>query len=398
MSRRPNLAASPRRRAAPESERLFGLDLVRALAIGGVVMAHTIMVTPARWAAEWREVVTVGGFGVDVFFALSGYLIAGQLYDDWGAARLPVREFWVRRWLRTLPGYFVFLVITHAIDRLFGRPPEPFDWRFLGHLQFAREPFPILFGESWSLAVEEWFYLLFPLVLFGARSCGIGRARAFGIAVALLGGVAIVHRFSMLHAVSGFDTLRRLTFGRLDAIAMGVAIVVADRGGFFRAAGRRLAAALVGMMLCMAAMSALDAAGGLFPRVSFLPPDLMMVRAGAPTVFGIGAALLLPAAARLETWRWARAVGAVRFIARISYSMYLANLTVAWGVTTFCAHLPLPLAGAVLLYVVLTLLVGWTSYECVERPFIAWYRRRLPRRGPAVFGAAASKVSVGAEV
>lgn len=105
----------------------------------------------------------LGAFGVDLFFVLSGWLIGGLYWKERSQfGNVQVIRFWLRRWLRTLPPYFVMLPIAYVSVYLFRQ--EPFDGSYLVFLQNYREEMPF-FLVSWSLAVEEHFYLVLPILL-----------------------------------------------------------------------------------------------------------------------------------------------------------------------------------------------------------------------------------------
>jgi len=168
-----------------------GLDGLRAIAVAGVFVYHARI--------DWLP----GGFlGVDLFFVLSGYLITSLLLVEWDARnRIDVRRFWWRRVRRLLPALFVVVLASLVLAAIFARGdlgPTRSDaissllyytnWHliFANHSYFVRMGNPSLLQHLWSLAVEEQFYLVWPLVLVAALVL-LGRRRlpflvVFGIA------------------------------------------------------------------------------------------------------------------------------------------------------------------------------------------------------------------------
>ena len=155
---------------------------MRATAIVFVLASHCGD-TFAGWlggrAPEWLSVS--GFFGVELFFVLSGFLIGRLLLGI--IAEPPSLRAWgvfmARRWMRTLPIYLLWIAVLAVIW-----PPRPWDQvlRYATLTQNLAWPMPSgWFGVSWSLTVEEWFYLLFSALLLSAR----GTARPAG---GVLGG------------------------------------------------------------------------------------------------------------------------------------------------------------------------------------------------------------------
>jgi peptidoglycan/LPS O-acetylase OafA/YrhL len=118
-----------------------------------------------------RQATNYGQYGVDLFFVLSGWLIGGLYWRERQAfGNVLIWRFWVRRWLRTIPPYLIALALSYLAVYLARK--EAFDFGYLLFLQnyYQRIPF---FLVSWSLCVEEHFYLFVPVVFFlwpGTRS------------------------------------------------------------------------------------------------------------------------------------------------------------------------------------------------------------------------------------
>ena len=145
-----------------EPKRYPGLDLLRTLAIVLVVIGHTTSAynsernnTTAN--LEYR-VLLLGGKGVDLFFVLSGWLLGKQLMQELkGTGSIDLRRFWYRRWLRTLPAYYAVLALQVAWQLYRGNHDLSVSYLFFGQTYLTTMPF---FGISWSLCVEEHFYLI----------------------------------------------------------------------------------------------------------------------------------------------------------------------------------------------------------------------------------------------
>jgi peptidoglycan/LPS O-acetylase OafA/YrhL len=170
---------------------LPGLDGLRAVAVLAVVAYHQGL----AWAP--------GGFlGVDIFFVLSGYLITGILRADWyGRGRLDLRLFWTRRARRLLPGLAVMVVAVCAAATVLDRgqlhalradvaaaATYTSNWWQItaDHSYFARFSPPSLLQHLWSLAVEEQFYLVWPLLF----ALGLRYLPRRGLALAITGAAA----------------------------------------------------------------------------------------------------------------------------------------------------------------------------------------------------------------
>jgi len=132
--------------------RNFGLDVIRAISISLVLFAHSCDTN-----------YEFGLFGVQIFFVLSGFLIGQILIKDFNKEGnlAIVLKFWKRRWFRTLPMYYLVLIGKIIF---FG---NPYGWKMVVYFFFLQANFigVKFFGVSWSLVVEEWFYVFLPLLM-----------------------------------------------------------------------------------------------------------------------------------------------------------------------------------------------------------------------------------------
>src|SRR3954466_2997627 len=157
---RDDLAIDPRFR---NREREPGLDLLRALAIIVVVIYHAALFgfkLPGR-------VDRFGWIGVDLFFVLSGYLIGRQLLAPLARdRRINLGRFFARRALRIMPAYFAILAVYFLLPpwREYPEMSQPL-WKFLLSVQNIALHGGTAFSHAWSLAVEDQFYLVLPLLL-----------------------------------------------------------------------------------------------------------------------------------------------------------------------------------------------------------------------------------------
>ena len=149
-------------------QRNLGLDMVRSLSILMVIVSHSQhFFTPhAQNPAFFQNFSIVGLYAVEMFFALSGFLIGQILLEEVIPVpdRAHIIRFYLRRWLRTLPAYYLVLSALVLIQHLFGADAG-WHWRHFLFLQNFSASEVSYFGVSWTLSVEEWFYFLTPLLV-----------------------------------------------------------------------------------------------------------------------------------------------------------------------------------------------------------------------------------------
>jgi peptidoglycan/LPS O-acetylase OafA/YrhL len=299
--------------------RVFGLDFLRTLAILLVLLAHaSFMFLPLTH--ELEAVWMFGQLGVELFFVLSGFLIGAILVKQAEAVRFGVGRFWLRRWLRTLPNYYLFLAINIGLARwIDGAWPHAASYAIF--MQNFAWPQPMFFIESWSLAVEEIFYLVAPLLVL---ACGGRVARrvpaALLVSLAILAATLVRVVYVITQQPAWDQAVRMVALVRLDAIAYGALALVLyrHRGGVARRHANIIAGVgCIGLALGIALYLVLPKDTDLFART------------GLFSLFSASFAAFLPAAAN-----WHRSgvpvpiENGIRAIARWSYALYLCQLAV----------------------------------------------------------------------
>lgn len=210
-------------------QRIYGLDFLRALAILFVMHSHGYVYSSKLINGSNYYWLLVDGVGL--FFVLSGFLV-GQLLIKSASQKTfgfkQLRDFWIQRWLRTLPGYFCVLTVLIVVY-YFKHHQLPPEWQsYFFFFQNFAWPHPLFFKEAWSLAVEEWFYLLMPLVLFLFVKLHRSRANTllFVIILALLGAIAIRLNFTLnnvYYSDKAFGAeIGKVVITRLDGILFGM--------------------------------------------------------------------------------------------------------------------------------------------------------------------------------
>lgn len=214
-----------------DSNRVYGLDLLRALAILFVVLEHGTYFMPIKIKRLLGAYIIDG---VTVFFVLSGFLVGGifiKTIEQKGLSIQTILNFWKRRWYRTLPNYFLVLILLCVLNVLFN--PDFAIHNVSKYFLFSQNIFsvhPTFFPEAWSLSVEEWFYILLPLsVVFMAIFPGFRfkQQLAFVLILVII-GITLFRYYKYNNAgVENFKEwnllFRKQVITRLDSIMYGVA-------------------------------------------------------------------------------------------------------------------------------------------------------------------------------
>lgn len=351
------------------------IDGLRALAVLAVVFFHAGFALP-------------GGYvGVDVFFVISGYLITGLLIREIGEKRFTLVGFWERRVRRLFPALFVVVLATLAIGFVIDLPQEYenlarsaeaqallmanfFFWEDSGYFAVAAEAKPLL--HTWSLAVEEQFYLLFPLALVFVSTRAMTRARLM---------IWIVFIASLGWSVYGTSRAPDAAFYLLPARAwelmLGALLAVyADRAPAKRAVNEALS---WGGLVAIVAACVVLTRDTPFPGSAALLPCLGT------------AAVIFANQKRLTTAGRALSFRPIVFVGLISYSLYLWHWPIfVYGKRLFFDRMDL---GVVSVMIAASVVLAVLSWRFVETPF---RKRKLAatRKGVFVVGLGGTALTI----
>jgi peptidoglycan/LPS O-acetylase OafA/YrhL len=314
-----------------------------------------------------------GGFvGVDVFFVISGYLITSILMAETSAGSFSIMRFYERRARRILPALFAVLAVCIPFAVLWMLPEQLRGFSaslgsvlvflsniyFMGQVSYfapAAELQPLL--HTWSLAVEEQYYLIFPLVVFWSMRRGSRR-----LLVVTLGLTLASLAFSEWGLRQDAERNFFFTLSRFWELGVGslCAVLLSGRGPW-----RHEGLALAGIGLTLAPVFLYTAAMPFAGLWALVPVG--------------GAALVVLCAAQGTLAARILSLGPVAGIGLISYSAYLVHQPIfAFARIRSPEELGIP---ALLLLSGLSLALGWLSWRFVERPFRGQRPAILPARG-----------------
>lgn len=363
-------------------QRSSELDGIRAIAILMVLLAHGFFAFPnAPGALDSmppiiKQLVGHGWMGVDLFFILSGFLISGILLESKSKPAY-FRNFYVRRVLRIMPLYFSAILVwslfyTDASAYFLLSSAFGANLSAVLHIHEPHGP-----GVLWSLAVEEHFYFVWPVLIYALSTRG-----ALLASIAIFVGTPILRA---IYAATGMDAdvIYMLSWFRFDGLAMGAMLAIWSRSQF---AGRQQSLRLAGAMIAGAVLvTAIGWPAGILKGGTIAATSLRYTQ--AYLVFGAFFALVV--AYQHSTWTAPLRWRPMQITAALSYCIYLIHLSLGdayewmvarsgWSpVATFGP------SGAV--YLRVAVMIG-LSYFCamiakrlIEDPFLA-LKDRFTRR------------------
>lgn len=359
-----------------------GLDTLRALAIVLVFMNHYMIFVSNAPTFGWMS--EVGWTGVDLFFALSGYLIGNQILgalrrQQSGPERFSLPRFYARRLLRTLPNFYVVLAMYALWPYWRGDSVMLPLWKFLTFTQNILLTPGTAFSHAWSLCVEEQFYLLLPAVALLIAACRKSLLWGWVAVVAtLLAGMGIRYYIWTVHVgpgEEGYHYYRLIYYAswcRFDELVCGVALALLKN--YHPGAWSRITAFGNGTLAAGAALLAL--AWHLLLEDHY---GLGMTVIGYP-LLGLSFSLLLIAALSSGSLLQRVRIPGAASIALWSYAIYLTH-------KQLCILMRLPLQAhgwgpeswqAIAIMSVASIAAGWLLFILVETPFMKLRDRYVP--------------------
>ncbi|MFZ6749421.1 acyltransferase family protein [Undibacterium sp. Ren11W] len=356
--------------------RLHGLDTLRSCAILLVLMYHyKVVVSRADTFGIFSQ---IGWSGVDLFFVLSGYLIGNQIFASLQRQDFSLKNFYIRRFLRTLPSFYVVLALYFLLPGVMGGSNPPELWRFLSFTQNLGLHTGTAFSHAWSLCIEEQFYLILPALalLFVAGSHYLKKSMIYAwlLLLGLICGAIALRAYLWLNYVqdaeSFYGYIYYSSLARFDELLPGVALALIKN--YHRPVWSRLLQwgnQFLALGICCVALMFY-----LFANYHYVEPQgyTYAMTTWGYSLMAISFSLLVLAALSPTSLLYKFKLPACSYLALWSYSIYLVHKAVF-----FILSAPLKQAGIGLesglglsIMLLTSLLAGYLLYVLVESPFM----------------------------
>ncbi len=351
-----------------DTKRNFGLDVMRSCAILLVLLQHgQFFIAKSENQLFYVQLFNLID-GVSIFFVLSGFLIGRILVKEFIYKEITfqsILNFWLRRWLRTIPSYYLVLTIVLILTVIINKQDTllvHFQYYFfLQNITFEISKF---YPEAWSLSIEEWFYFTFPIVgILFSLLLKLNKKNRLLFVILLFLIVPFLFRLGLWQGNSSID-VRKIVIYRLDAIVYGVLMAFIISHTNFNSKKWRFLLLFLGLFLL--GIFALNP----FNWKSFFSPINFVVES-------ISICLFIPFLMNFRELKWEIINRVVRFISTRSYALYLVNLSLIQGFILNQLKFKFQFfsqseIAIYLLFWVLCFLFADFIYRYFEKPILNW--------------------------
>ena len=363
---------------APAPKRLIGLDLLRLLAVVLVLGRH-MEPAPSEWQSPIRSVIdwwsTNGGVGVALFFVLSGFLVSGLLFSEYRKhGEISVKRFYVRRAWKIYPAFYFFIAFTYLFC-LFALGEKPRDRPIFSEIFFLQSYQYGFWNHTWTLGVEEHFYIALPLLLLLLVRCNRGVQnpfRAIPYLVAITSVAVLGMRIATYLLRSDYAHITHIfpTHLRIDALFFGVGIAYAYHfhSDWFRRVfvPWRYALIIGGVAIVYAAR--INMVSGSFTRCTFTVTNTYL-----------GGAALLIGVLMCQIPR-TRPIAMLATLGSYSYSIYLWHMVLMRWAMPHLEELSVPWSVRTMIYMIGAFAIGIPMAKLLELPTLRFRDRKYPSR------------------
>lgn len=367
--------------------RVTQLDVLRTIAVVLVICRHSRMpdlMDASLTTMLFRPLYYFGWSGVDLFFVLSGFLVSGLLFREYIAREeIRVGRFLVRRGLKIYPAFYVLIAITFLII-LYVRQFQPsllkLSWPgnpplkvFLSEALFVQNYFHGFWGHTWSLAIEEHFYLGIGLLLWAMSQVRRENPFHWMPAVFVTVGIATLALRWFTFPSLGYSTLYRSHL-RIDGLLFGVLLSYLTHFHYSKLQS------FVGTNSRAISIASL----ALITPGFFVSPgeDRLMASFGLTAMYlGFGGLLLVALRVESPTAWLSKLSSPIANIGAYSYSIYLWHMAVRRGLYFFVfdrMQYPIPYIATVLINAVVSIAFGILMAKLVELPVLRLRERFFP--------------------
>lgn len=373
-----------------KAQNLHGLDHLRTLAILLVLLYHYCILFPhPEWAETWGS---FGWVGVDLFFVLSGYLIASQLFRDIRENNsVNLKAFYIKRFFRILPAYFTVVILYFTIPVFKEREGLAPLWKFLTFTQNLGLDLKTqrAFSHAWSLCIEEQFYLIFPAVLFLLSIIRKTKVLIW-LLLFLFAGTILLRLFSWnvflvplegdpVFGLAWAKYIYYPTYNRLDSLLVGIGLAMITVY-FSKAKEFMDRNYLIFLMagLCLITVSYFLCKEQAAFGASIFGFSLVALSFGCITAAALSPKCFLYKHESRVTW----------FIALLSYSVYLLHKGVIHLMQDYCLKKGLDPESTLVFWISIgaTFIAAGILYFAVEKPFMKMrsviLRQQTPQPNP----------------